>query len=108
MTMGLMVLGFLTYCIQAWISYNPTLKASLWYFPLGLVISNITALSWMYLAKHIQDPNQVYSTGMIWDGLIVVSFYLVPLAFFSVKMNPISFLGIGLVLIGTVLVKCYS
>lgn len=86
------------------LSYSDKIKATNWYFPLGLFLATITNLLWLWIAKNSPNKADIYLRGLIWDSILVGCYVLVPL-FLGVRLNLATSLGVILVVIGLILTK---
>jgi hypothetical protein len=97
--------GFFLYSLQASFSYSETIKNSNYGLIASLAISNIAGSVWFYVAKTTTNPRDILTYGTIWDSFIMLSYWIVPIAFFGVKLNPASIFGLSIVAVGTLIVK---
>ena len=63
------------------------------------------SIGWLWLVKNIPVKEDVYKYGMTWDSMIVITWYVGSLFIFGMKFPAITWVGIGLFLAGTVIVK---
>lgn len=95
----------LIYISSAYMSYSPTIKASSWYFIVGIILANITNFMWMVLAKNTTDNSKLLLYGLFWDSIITFSFLLTPFLFFDIKLSMPQMIGIGFIVTGIILTK---
>lgn len=105
MTYLLLISGFFLHALQASLSYNKAILESGWGLYLSILVSNATGITWLMIARRTPDQRDILTYGTIWDSLTTLSFWVVPIFFFGVKLNSTSVLGLILVAAGTLLVK---
>lgn len=99
------LLGLLFYSLAVALSYNETVKASWYYFPVGILIGMITNFLWFWIAKQISDKSIIIKYGFYWDTMIVLTYALIPMLFFGVRLSSMTEIGIALIAIGIILTK---
>lgn len=95
----------LVYMCSAYMSYSPTIKASPWYFVVGIILANIANILWMILAKNTTDNSKLVLYGLFWDSILTFSFLLTPFLFFDIKLSMPQMVGIGFIVTGIILTK---
>lgn len=98
-------LGFIIYCLAVTLSYSDKVKASHWYYPVGLALAIGCNFLWLYVAKHTPDKHDIYISGLVWDSLIVGCYALIPVLFFGVRFSGATAIGVLLVIVGLFLTK---
>lgn len=99
------LVGILTYCASAALTYSEPAKSKWWYVPLGMLFGLITNFAWMNIAKRNLDRESLYFQALVWDILIVLIFALLPILFMGVRLNQYQLFGAFLVTLGLVLFK---
>lgn len=89
-------------CFGSWASYEK--KQAVWYIPAFMTIQVYLGLLWCYLARHT-DCKTLYSFGLVWDVLTVLAYTVMPLVLCGVKLGPAGWVGFGLMVVGTLIVK---
>jgi multidrug transporter EmrE-like cation transporter len=72
--------------------------------PLGLTLALVANYLWLSIARASGSPSETQTNGFIWDGIIVLSYALIPL-FYGARLSPLQMLGVALVVAGMVIVK---
>lgn len=98
----------LIYAISAIMNFSPTLRNSSWFYPMSITLSLATTLLWAYLARILDDKDKIFIATIFWDIAVHGTFLIIPIVMFNVKLNPMAWLGILLVIVGFVLIKTYS
>lgn len=91
--------------LGSWLSYHPTHKAATW-FPwalAGLAVAN--GLLWSWAARHAGDNRTLFNLSMGWDAVTILSYSVLPLVAFGVRLSPLAWVGLVLVVVGSLLVK---
>lgn len=96
-------LGFLLYCVQVWGFYNEALKNTNWYYPAIIIPTIINIVLFSMLAKRA-GADAVYLYGRYWDLMTCGLYLLLPILFFGVKLNSTGLVGLGLIIIGTLVI----
>lgn len=99
------VIGFIAYCLSAFISHLKEFHSSVWYYVTGITIAVVANILWLTIAKN--SPNSTFTTyaALYWDIMISVCFLIVPLLLFDVKLSNYGILGVILILVGIGLTK---
>lgn len=101
-------LGVIIYVIYALVVFNPTFKTSSWYVWLGLLIALLGNLVWMLIAKSSDNSNQMMFYALLWDSMVVMSFVLVPVFAYGVKLSLVTIIGIATTTLGLIVMKLGS
>lgn len=92
-------------CAGSWISYDRTFKSSVW-FPwcmAGLCVVN--GLLWAWVVRQTVDGRQVYSLSVAFDVITIAAYSVLPLVAFGVRLSPVAWAGLAMVVIGAYMVK---
>lgn len=100
-----LLIAAIVYISSAYMSYSPTIKASSWYFIVGIILANIANILWMILAKNTTDNSKLVLYGLFWDSILTFSFLLTPFLFFDIKLSMPQMVGIGLIIAGIICTK---
>jgi len=98
-------IGLIFYCASVFLSYSDKMKASPWFFPLGLLFAAICNFIWLYIAKNTVTKHDIYMAGLLWDSMIVGPYVLIPVLCFGVRFAPLNMLGVAMVIAGIILTK---
>lgn len=102
---SLILLAIGLYCCSSYLSYSDAWRRSPWLIPVGMSIGIVSSIAWFMLVKQVDDKQRIYFYSLIWDTIICSCFYIVPIIFFSVKIDRWSFLGLALMICGLVIIK---
>lgn len=97
--------GFILYTAMAFATYSESFKVSKHYFSVAIILAILSNLIWFHIAKHEPSSSILMLKGLYWDVMLMLSYLIVPLLFFSAKFSALQGIGIVLVLIGLVLTK---
>lgn len=98
------ILGALIYCASVSICYYEPIKNSTLYMPLGLALALGANYLWLSIARASGSPAETQTNGFVWDGIIVLSYALIPLAF-GTRLSLTQTAGVALVMAGMILTK---
>ena len=99
------VIGFLVYGVLALASYSESFKASMFYYPTGVVAAIVANVCWLMIAKGESDPSKLVITGLYWDIMLTLVYIVVPFAMFGAKVNMWQGFGIAAIILGILLTK---
>lgn len=99
------LIGLLVYIAAVFLSYSEKMKASHWYFPVGILIAIVANVMWLYIAKNSPAKESIYVRGLIWDSMIVGTYTLIPIVFFGVRLSSWTLAGAALIAVGLILTK---
>ena len=104
MTAWYLLIVLITVSFQVALSYSTDFKASSAFIPIGLVLALIVNYTWLYISRTVGDPSELYKVGVVFDFIVASSWLLVPLLL-GVKLSPIKFVGVGLMLSGVLIIN---
>lgn len=93
------------FTLGCWLSYDEEIKKSIWYFPLGIGLGIITSFFWYYICIIITEKNRLYVYSLIWEVVMVLIYYGMPILFFNVKLEKTTLLGAFLIISGIFVLK---
>lgn len=102
-TVYLFAIGFLVYVSNATLSYSKGLKASPYYYTIGIILAVIANLTWLYISKLETEPNKLLLKGLYWDIMLTVAYLIVPILFYHARLSAQQTVGAILVLVGITL-----
>lgn len=97
--------AFLCIIFQVVSTYNVTLQNSPYFFWIFIITGIAVNLLWASLVKVVKDGDQILRLGSIWDVLMTVSWFVIPVLFFNVKLNMMAWVGILFLIIGVILLN---
>lgn len=95
---------FVCLCCGSYVSYTKECKEGPWFLPLFLAIQLITGFFWCFAAR-ISEPRVLFTFGLVWDVIAILAFSVLPLVLCGVRLSPVAWCGLGLMLAGLGLVK---
>ena len=105
--MFLVLIG-LIHSLCCYLTFNERYHERWWFIPIGLLFGMSSNGLWFLAAKTIGNKDNLYVFTLFWDGLVVAIYFLMPVLLFGVKLDKIGVLGLGLIVLGTVLIKWKS
>lgn len=91
--------------VGAYLCYRPDWMGRWWYTPAFGVLSLLVGLLFGWAVQRVGDQKQVYAFNLAWDAVVVVAYVLLPLAAFGVRLTIAGWVGLALIVAGTILVK---
>jgi multidrug transporter EmrE-like cation transporter len=104
-TAACFLVGAIMYSVLAYASYDETIKASNYYYLLGLAVAIVANFSWLTVAKYTTENDKIMILGSIWDSIILFTFLAIPYFYFNVRLATKDYIGVGLIVIGILVVK---
>ncbi len=99
------LIGFIVYTGIAYVSYSDWIKASNWYFPLGITGAILANLIWLWISKVEPNSSKLLIKGLYWDSMLTAIYILMPLVIFNASLNFKQSIGLVLVIAGLIMVK---
>jgi drug/metabolite transporter (DMT)-like permease len=99
------LLGMLLYGAIAYTSYSEALKASKYYFLIGLGAALVANLIWLLIARAEPDSSKLMIKGLFWDSMLTIVYIVVPLLLFKANLSMTQSAGLGLIVMGLILTK---
>lgn len=97
--------GALAYAVAVSICYIPAIKAGPWYFPTGILCGIAANAIWLHLAKNQIDNSRILVAGFYWDTMIIITYTLIPVVLFGVRVSWTTAAGLVLIGLGIFLTK---
>jgi hypothetical protein len=101
----LFLIGFIAFLSGAAISYLPTVKASVYYAPLWIVITLVSTLGWALVAKSTPDSSKLLVLGMYWDTLMQMTYLMLPVIAFGARLTMFQSAGVALIFSGLFMIR---
>lgn len=97
-------LASVIYGCYGWLCYNPDFKHKnmIW---LGLFFAVGANLLWILLSKNTDKKETLFFYALVWDSIVVISSIGVPMLLFGLRLQPIGWMGLIMLLSGLTLVK---
>lgn len=103
--MDTMIAAFAMFCIGSYCSYTPSIRSHWSYIPITIAISIIGGFLWAWTAKRCPNNKEVLFWSLVWDCLMVVAYYALPLAFGAANIPFKAYIAAGLVVFGLIWFK---
>ena len=95
--------AFFVYASQAYFSYVGKYYTKTTHYLIACVTACLASILWATLARMHQNSD-TYRLAIIWDLMIVSTYMFLPIILQQVKLAPINFFGIIMVIIGSCLI----
>ena len=89
-------------------SYSPIYRnnnAIIYAAILNSIISNV---AWVLLVKIGVDNHRIFWYSVLWELVMIVPYYIVPLFFFGLNLSIVQLFGLAAIIIGTALLRLGS
>lgn len=93
------------YSVGCLLSYSEEYRRTSWFIWVGGLIGILINVIWFSLVKYLDDKQKIYIFGLIWDSIMMLIYYLLPMLVFGVKLNKISLFALSLIVCGMVILK---
>lgn len=87
------------------ISYTPFIRNTNIGVAAGVFLAIMTNSIWFKITKLLVEPDKIYRFGAIWDLMFAVSWFVLPLLFFQVKIDFQGLIGLLFVAVGVTLLN---
>ncbi len=101
----LYLMSFMSYSFYSYINYSKKIKESIYFFPMGILLSLIGNLFWLLISKEIKSDNKMIIYALIFDGMVMTTFTLIPVLLFGIKLNMTGMIGLMITATGLILLK---
>lgn len=102
---SILVLIFLTYSAYTYLGYHEGLRNSRYFFVIGLSLAIVSNLSWMMGVRILNAPQSIFWLAIGFDIIVTTCSLYVPIVLSKVKFNSFTWLGIGLIVGGLLIIK---
>lgn len=92
-------------CVGSYLSYQRNIKDSVWFAIAMVILATFNALLWVAAVRWSESQRQLFSISICIDVLTVLAYSVLPLIACGVKLSPTALVGVGLVVVGSALVK---
>lgn len=103
--MWLFIVAIFSYSSLVCLTYLKDLRETWYYLPVGLGLALLNNFIWLTIARQSPNEHVLYLYGIYWDTIIILTYTLIPFLMFNIKLSNISWVGIGLVLLGLLVTK---
>jgi len=100
-----LILAAAFYSVPVIFTYSERFRAGQLIWVIGLTFPAIADLIWIAIAKKMTDQNEITYYLFAWELVFRLFITAIPVLYFGLKLNPISWAGICLFLIGFWLLK---
>lgn len=101
----ILVLIFLTYSAYTYLGYHEGLRNSRYFFAIGLSLAIVSNVSWMMGVRILNAPQSIFWLAIGFDIIVTTCSLYVPIVLSKVKFNSFTWLGIGLIVGGLLIIK---
>ncbi len=96
------------YSIPVVATYSEKVRQSYYIWILGICCPAVADIIWIYVAKKINDNSQIFLYSISWEIFYKIVVISVPVLFFGLKLTPLSYFGVFLMLLGGIFIKIGS
>jgi drug/metabolite transporter (DMT)-like permease len=96
---------FVTYSLYTYLGYSETLRGSRYFMLMGLSLALISNLLWLLGVKLLNSSQPIFWFALGFDVVVTVCSVYVPLLMSKVRFNAYTWLGVGLIITGLLVVK---
>lgn len=93
------------YAMGCWLTYADGARNYWWYVPLGVLIGAVVNLFWFLAVKWLDDKQRIFVFNLIWDSVLLLIYYILPLILFGVSIDKKMVLAMTLIISGMVVLK---
>lgn len=97
--------AFAMFCIGSYCSYTPAIRSHWSYIPITIAISIIGGSLWAWTVRRCPSNKEVLFWSLVWDFLMVVAYYALPLAFGAANIPFNAYIAAGFVIFGLIWFK---
>ena len=102
-TLLLIVSAIYTFC--CWLTYSEESQKQWWYLPVGTFFGAIITFIWYFAAKQFGDKDRMYTFNLMWDSIMLLIYYSLPLLFFGAKLDRWGCVALTLIVLGIIVLK---
>lgn len=99
---------FLLCLAGAGLSYTDSLRQSRWYIPWMVFLGAACAGLFAWAAVILDSSEKIYTFSLLYDSVMALCYYLIPLAILGVSVPPTVLVGATFVVLGLLVVKLGS
>ena len=99
------VLGVWFYSTQARLLYLPGAAEQPWFLWATVGLSMVANFIWFGFAGTLATPEEKLFWSAVWDSSIILSYFVAPFLWTYISPQPISYLGMAIILVGVGLLK---
>ena len=90
----------------AFVTFHEPVHKSRWFIPAYLTAGLACNIIWCVVTRYyLEGKDRIYSFSLMWDTVIVLVWYLIPLFAFGVKIDKWGVLGLALMILGLAIFK---
>lgn len=101
----ILVLIFITYSAYTYLGYHEGMRNSRYFFAVGLSLAIVSNLAWMMGVRILDAPQSIFWLAIGFDIIVTTCSLYVPILLSKVKFNSFTWLGIGLIVGGLLIIK---
>lgn len=101
----LLVICQILYVLGCWLTFGNEVKDRWWYVPCGALLGVLTNICWYVAAQMVTSKEDMYFLSVIWEGLLIAIYFLMPVLFMGVRLDKYGIIGLCLMAAGAILLK---
>lgn len=99
------LIGLLAYAALAHLSYSEFKTTGTPYYLTGLGIALLANACWLWIARMEPNASKLVFKALAWDVMLTLTYLVIPILFFSVRLTPSQIFGVILIFAGIILTK---
>lgn len=99
------VSAFISYGTYNYISYSEFFRSHRLFFVMGLALALVSNLLWLYGVKVLNQREHIFWLGISFDVIVTATSILIPVLFFGLRFNKLTWVGIAFILLGLIIIK---
>lgn len=100
--------AFLSYGSYSYISYNSSIRSHQYFYFYGLSLALLSNLLWLYGVKVLNNRDQIFWLGISFDFIVTFTSIAIPIFFFDLKLNRLTWIGVGFLIVGIFIIKQFG
>lgn len=100
--------SIVVFSVYTYIMYNQSFKESVYLYPVGILLGIGISVCWLSLVRYSDSKETLFLYSIIWDVIVAATALFIPILFYHVKFSPLSWVGIGLIVVGVVVLEIAS
>lgn len=101
----LLLPAFSTHCVCAYLTYTKTMRESALYIPVSMSMTLLSTLIFTAAARQLQDAQEIMFFSFVWDILMLLAFYGVPMLLHKEGIGTQSYMAATIIVFGLIWFK---
>ena len=101
----LFFIGFVAYSVYSMLLYTSAYKTTSWFLYACLLCAIIANASYVLISKRVPTASNLFLIALLWDLMLITVQVGYPILNGLIPAKPLLFVGVGMVIAGTILVN---